>query len=352
MSKLYVVSWSKGGGKTALCAGIGNHLRGSGKKMGYLKPVALTVEGASPDVDKDAQFIQQALGLENLAEALCPFSFGQGAVMAELQKGDFSEKLSKVSNEISKDKDMTLFEGWGDLGGSEELLKASCQMADMLDAKVVMVVAYNPDLPWDKIASSAKSFAQRLLGVVINQVPQKEIQSVEVDITARLSKDGVKVLGALPEDRSLLGVSVADLAEDLQAEVLCCPESTGDLVENLMIGALSVDSGADYFSLKDNKAVIARSDRSDIQLAALATSTKCLILSGDVAPIPQVLNYAEDKGIPVLSVKQDVLSIADEIEKTFLKARFQQQEKLEGLGGILEKSFKFQAFYGALGVAS
>lgn len=130
-------------------------------------------------------------------------------------------------------------------------------------------------------------------------------------------------MGVSSEDRALLSVSVAELVDNLQAEVLCCSESTGELVENLMIGALSVDSGADYFARKANKAVITRSDRADIQLAALATSTKCLIIGGDTTPTPQVLNYAEDKGIPVLSVKKDVLSIVDEVENTFIK----KQEK-------------------------
>jgi len=149
---------------------------------------------------------------------------------------------------------------------------------------------------------------------------------------SNLFKEGVKVMGELPEDRTLLGVSVAELADDLQAEVLCCPESTGKLVENLMIGALSFGSGEEYFARKDNKAVITRSERADIQLAALATSTVCLILGGDQAPSPQVVHWAEDKEVPVLLVKQDVLSIVNEIEKTFIKARLKQQEKLEKSG--------------------
>ena len=119
----------------------------------------------------------------------------------------------------------------------------------------------------------------------------------------------------------LLRVSVSELAESLQAEVLCCPQAAGELVENLMIGAMCVDSGEEYFARKANKAVIVRGDRPDMHLAALATSTRCLILSGGVTPTPQVLQFAEEKGIPILSAKKDVLSIVNEIEETLLQTR-------------------------------
>lgn len=134
-------------------------------------------------------------------------------------------------------------------------------------------------------------------------------------------------MSTLKEDRLLLGIGVDELSEYLNAKVLCCSESMSGVVENLMIGVLSVDSGIDYFSLKNNKAVIARSDRPDVQMAALATSTKCLIITGKTTPVPQVLNFAQEKRIPVLSVKQDVLTVVKEIEEAFLNNRFQQKKR-------------------------
>jgi BioD-like phosphotransacetylase family protein len=121
--------------------------------------------------------------------------------------------------------------------------------------------------------------------------------------------------------RMLSRVSVTELAESLQAEVLCCSQAVGEMVENIMIGAMCVDSGLDYFARKANKAVIARGDRPDMHLAALATSTRCLILSGGATPTPQVLQFAEEKGIPILSVKKDVLSIVNDIEEILLQTK-------------------------------
>ena len=44
---------------------------------------------------------------------------------------------------------------------------------------------------------------------------------------------------------------------------------------------------------------------ADIQLAALETSTSCLILTGNIYPSPSVLNRAEELCVPVLLTKLD-----------------------------------------------
>jgi len=346
MTNLYMVAWAQGGGKTALCVGIGRHLQRNNKRVGYLKPVALTAMEVSPGADRDARFVHLALSLEEPVEALCPFYLSSMALKAKLAEEDFPSKLLGAYSAVAKDKDVVLLEGLGELGRNSGFLQASCQMADMLDAKVIILVPYSTDLQWVNL--SVSKFDQRLLGVVINRVPQGKMESTRTEVVPLFHKEGVKVLGVLPEERVLFGISVAELAEHLQAEVLCCHESLGELVENLMIGALSVDPGVDYFARKANKAVITRGERPDIQLAALATSTKCLILSEGVAPIPQVLHWAEDKGTPILLVKDDTLSTVAKVEETLVQTRFRQQKKQGRLAQILEQHFDFDTLYQSL----
>jgi hypothetical protein len=110
-------------------------------------------------------------------------------------------------------------------------------------------------------------------------------------------------------------LSVGELAKHLGGEILNCPERSEELVENLMVGALSVDSGLDYFRRKANKAVITRGDRPDLQMAALETSTKCLILTGAIRPMPIVLHRAIEKGVPIIVVEEDTISTLRRIEE-------------------------------------
>jgi len=163
---------------------------------------------------------------------------------------------------------------------------------------------------------------------------------------------GVDILGVLPEDRVLFSLTVGELAELVQGEVLNCAEKSGEVVENLMLGAMAVDSGLDYFGRKAGKAVVIRGERPDMQLAALETPTKCLVLSGGVSPINAVLRSAGDKGIPIILTKGDTASVVSSVELALGKPRFNQEKKLPRLIEIMEQQFDFPAVYKGLGLAS
>jgi BioD-like phosphotransacetylase family protein len=125
-----------------------------------------------------------------------------------------------------------------------------------------------------------------------------------------------------------------------------------ELVEHLMVGAMRVDSALTYFRRKPNKAVITGGDRPDIQLAALETSTKCLILTGNLHPSPIILGRAEEVGVPMILVRQDTLSAVEVIERFFGKTRFHQEKKVMRFEEMLEDRFDFERLYAALDIQS
>jgi BioD-like phosphotransacetylase family protein len=108
---------------------------------------------------------------------------------------------------------------------------------------------------------------------------------------------------------------------------------------------MSVDSALTYFRRKPNKAVITGGDRPDIQLAALETSTKCLILTGNLHPSPIILGRAEEVGVPMILVKQDTLTTVEIIEQFFGKTRFHQEKKIHRFERMLDERFDFDTFY-------
>ena len=118
-----------------------------------------------------------------------------------------------------------------------------------------------------------------------------------------------------------------------------------------MLGAMYVDSGPEYFGRKTNKAVVLRSERPDMQLAALETSTSCLVLSGDTAPVSQVLHGAEEKRAPIILVKEDIVTTVTSIEEALGEARFGQEKKLPKLAEIMGEHFDFETVYRGLGLA-
>lgn len=345
MTALYVTSAEASSGKTALCAGLAKRLQTDGKAVGYLKPVLVTQAAKNSAVDSDTEFMATAFGLKEPLETLAPLSFDAPALAKEAGLG---EKVKAAYAAVSKGKDVVLLEGLSGLTG--DAAKVSADIVEPLDAKVLAILRWDARGAANDLIAFSKSMKGRVIGAVINAVPSTMTDHVKSMIVPLLEANGIKTLGIFPEERSLLAASVADLVKSLDGEVLTSPERSGEMVESVMVGALSIDSGLDYFRRKANKAVVTRGDRPDIQNAALETSTKVLILTNGKDPLPQLSYRAEEKGVPMVKVEKDTLATIAVLEELFPKVRFQDERKLEKFSEMMGKSFDFKAAYAALGL--
>lgn len=115
-------------------------------------------------------------------------------------------------------------------------------------------------------------------------------------------------------------ITVGELAASVGGKVINQQVKTDGVVENYMLGALTPDSGLDYFNRKQKKAAIIRQEREDMQLAALETSTACLVLSGeDKAPAYRVLQKANSRGVPIITTTASVNDIVTRIDNKLAK---------------------------------
>jgi len=324
---LYVTSLETGAGKTAVCAGLGKHLLADGKKIGFFKPI---IGKAKKGVDSDAVFLKHIFALEEPVESLCPVISDESKVIS---------RVKEAYARVSSGKDVVIIEGRGELS-----------IIEALDARVIIVEGYSGELSKAKI-NRYKDFGKYLLGVVLNKVPGSQVERMSGEMFSQFGEAGVNLLGVLPEDRALFTLTIGELAEHVLGEILNSTEKSVELAENFMLGAMVVDPGPEYFGRKANKVVIVRGERPDMQLAALETSTRCLVLSGNTSPIPDVLNRAEAKKIPIILAKGDTAALVMSIEDALDKTRFHQERKLPKLTGIMmEQHFNFQAVYKELGL--
>jgi BioD-like phosphotransacetylase family protein len=327
LATLYITSPQAGAGKTMLCAGLGRQLKSQGKKVGFFKPLVAEIK-AEEAADSDTAFIKRILSLKEPLEDLCPVIGGENP----------AAKVKKAYARVAKGKDIVIVEGvWRRRPGAPPI-EASLETVKALDAKVIVVEAYSPDLLQTKFAGYS-GFGSYLLGVVVNKVPASQMEAVR-------GLGGV--VGIIPEDRTLSSLSVAELAELSGGKFLNDFGKAAELVENYMLGALGVDSGLDYFGRKDNKAVVVRGERPDMQLAALETSTRCLVISGDGKPIYDVLKSAESKAVPIIVTNEDTTSVMDSIEKALGMTKFNQEAKLPRLMEIMKQQFDFETLYKGL----
>jgi len=341
LAALYVTSPQAGAGKTLVCAGLGRQLKTDGKKVGFFKPMVADIKTtAKKSADSDTAFLKRILALKEPAGSLCPVITGQGKLAA---------KVKQAYGKVSAGKDVVLVEGvWRQRPGAKPI-ETSYEIVEALKAKVIIVEGYSPEFSKAKLLGRYGDFGERLLGIVVNKVPQSRLAVVSEQLSSQGGE--VNILGVLPEDRLLFGLTVGELAERVQGEIINDAQKSAELVENFMLGALTANPGPDYFGRKANKAVLLKADRPDMQLAALETSTRCLVLSGDVPPIYAVRQGAVDKGIPIIITRGDTASVVNSLEQALDKAKFNQEKKLPRLAEIMKQQFDFPALYKGLNLA-
>lgn len=351
MVTLYVMSMEQFSGKTAVCLGLATKMASEGFRVGYMKPVVMAFK--SPEgADVDTSLMKRSLKLEEPMESLTPVVIDGRALEQVYGEtlGDLSPRVSEAFEVVSRDKDVVVVEGLNGLSEGISIGLDNKSMASILDARCLLVAKGAGEHMVDEVLAVEKALGDRLLGVVLNSVPRGTMEFVTETLTPFIARRGIKVYAVLPEDRLLTSAAVGELVERLGGKVIAGHNKMNELVENVMVGAMSAEHALNYFRRRPNKVVITGGDRADLQLAALETSTKCLVLTGDLYPHPMILGRAEELGVPVVLVSQDTLGAVDLIDKVFTEVRFHQDKKIKRFFGMLATSFNYEALKQDLGL--
>ncbi|HMO58514.1 MAG TPA: phosphotransacetylase family protein [Roseiflexaceae bacterium] len=353
MATLYIASTETFVGKSAVCIGLLDRAHRDGFAIGYMKPVSVSVTRTDDAVlDEDAAFIREHFDLADPLDRIAPVLVTQSVIESILrgQSVDFSRRLRDAYVSVSRDKDLVVLEGantWAE--GSIVDLSAD-HVSDTLQAPVLLVTRYRTLLSLDAILAVQRYLGDRLIGVLINQIETPKLDFVRSRVVPFLQSRGIPVFATLAEDAQLAGVTVADLYEFLGGQIIGNPAWNERLVEHMLIGAMGVEAALSHFRRRANKAVITGGDRTDLQLAALETSTSVLVLTGNLRPVPQVIDRAEERQVPIIFVPDDTLSTVERAESVFGHVRFKQQAKLTRFISMLDESFDFARLYDTLGL--
>lgn len=323
MASVYVASTEPFVGKSALCAALLEQFRGRGYRVGYMKPVSVTAaQTESGALDEDAQLMRRLFDLDAEPEQLTPV-LATARVVDGVLRGEippFAERVRTAHTQISADKDVVVLEGVNNWAEGALMGLSADEVSTLLHAPVLLITRYRATLAADTIVAVQRFLKDRLLGVVMNQVHPSQVDYVTSTLVPFLEKRNVPVLGVLPSDPALEAVSVGDLAEQLGAEIIGGDQTR--MVQSLSVGAMGAERALQFFRRKPNKAVITGGDRADLQIAALETSTSCLILTGNIRPAATVLRRAEERNVPILLTADDTLTVVQRAETLIGHVRF------------------------------
>jgi BioD-like phosphotransacetylase family protein len=301
MNTLLVVSPQPGAGKTGVLAALALQLAYEGRRV-----LALRL-GADDDAAAvaDAEFL-----------AMLPFARGRGGRPVS------AEQAVQVADDGERPLDLLLLEA---PGGDGSVLSA------LPDARVLAVVRGDPRTQGESLAGAAQQIGGRFAGVVATALPARQVDAAR----AAREQFGLAALAVLAEDQTLYAPTIADLLEALDAELILGDPPPDQIVEHMLIGPLTPDPSDPYFKRRRNKAVITRSDKTDLQLSALHAQTNLLILTGGYPPSPYTIDRAAGEEVPILLTRADTRQAIGLLSDVFGVSRFSGERKLERMAELL-----------------
>jgi len=369
MKTILVTATEASTGKTAVALALARLAAERGLSVGYMKPKGTRLQSnVGKTLDEDPMLARELLDLDAEMHDLEPVvyspTFIEQAIRGREDPDELREQVRESFETLAEGKDLMIVEGGGKLttGGIVNLTDA--EVADLLDAEVLLVSRYERGGDVDDVLAGvadvragggrpsadgrgdADGGADRLLGVLFNAVTDASFDELETEVAPFLDGRDVPVLGVVPREQSLAGVTVADLAAELSAEQL--NDAPGDaFVERFLVGAMSGDSALRHLRRTKDAALVTGGDRPDLQRAALeAPGVKCLILTGGFRPPGAVLGAAEEKGVPVLLVQSDTLTTVERSEDVIRSGRTRDAETVEVMRGLLHDHADVDAVLG------
>ncbi|MEW6046793.1 MAG: DRTGG domain-containing protein [Bacillota bacterium] len=308
-----LLTGAAGSGKTALCVGLSAALEKRGQKVGYIKPignvVALT-DNRDPDVT-----LMKAVLHDAPAEGVC-FAIGPHYLTRMRPDPAHVEQVRDRIEKAAASVDILFIESPTSPQAGAALGLDTFALAKEVGAQALMVDHVRDDLEFDVMVVRNQHMRCRgvlVVGNVFNNVPLASWEKSLSVYRPLLQSLGFPVVGVVPQRVEITAPTAAEVKEYLRAELLAGERGLSRPIEDILVGAMSFESALRYLRRAANKAVVTGGDRSDLALAALETSTSVIILTGGLFPNVEVLQQADEKGVPVLLVSGDTYSTVEKL---------------------------------------
>ena len=335
MATLNIVSTRPGAGKTCLAGALARRLANAGKRVAYYKPLS-----THPEDDPDLGFVAGMLSSLGTSQEGVPSPFPQPVDASQLPTRLSEARTREVADAVA-----------GLESAFDAVLVEWQAPAVPPDQPTLLVHSHSGGQDFadalEMVAEECGRYGTGLSGIVINNVGRHRGAEVENRLVNPLKSRGLPVLGAIPEDREMLSLTLEQVADFLEGEWVQEPEDPQLWVDRFLIGGNIMDSGPNYFGRYANQAVITRAQRPDIQMASLMCDTRFLVLTGGEEPTEYIRVEAQKRDASLLVVEDGTLDVAERLSGLLALANPYSDHKLDkftsladqhlqgGLGGLL-----------------
>jgi len=325
MKRILIVSTEQHSGKSLLSLALGKPLQERGMRTAYMKPISFEVSYATGEpVDRDADAIRSILSLDDALGDIAPVPLEGSFLRETIESGDrgFRQRIQESFGRLSRERDIVIIEGRSYLGLGASAGLSDPDLAELLDADVLLITHYDGEEAIDRIMCALRMFeGPNLMGVILKDVPMdRSFNTLSEVLVSFLASRGAEVLGIIPLDHNLQTVSSHEIARRLGG-CLLTNTSIERQVRHFVISAMGPEESLRLFRRTPDLAVITGGDRDNVHRAAFEVpSLRCLIVTGIHRPTRGIIDLANERQVPVILAGQNTMVTATMCEEMLHRA--------------------------------
>ncbi|NLY39688.1 MAG: phosphotransacetylase family protein [Firmicutes bacterium] len=346
MKSIYF-SGKAGDGKTATALGIALKLQDEGLKVSYFKPLGFQ-KGVAKKDDTDVRLMRDTLKLPFSSNVISPFTVHAHYLTGQYFRDEakVAEKIEQAFQRCSEGYDVVLIDGSVApyIGFHQGLDDFS--LAERWQAAVIYILKPENDFELDRGLLYLDQLACRnvpVIGCIFNNISRTQWDKARSVYKSLVERKEIHILGFIPRQEEIAAPTVREFYDALQGEVLAASDKMNRIVEEVVIGTMTAESALSYLRKAPNKALITGGDRSNMALAALETSTSVIIFTGGFYPDVRVLSKAEEKGVPVILVREDTYTTIENLHSVYRSIHPQNTEAIKIVKRNIEKYVDWNA---------
>ncbi|MHA1775740.1 MAG: DRTGG domain-containing protein [Promethearchaeota archaeon] len=330
---IMLTSTKSGAGKSVVAIGLYLKMKEQEKNMGYFKPIgdAMTQQEKSR-TDKDVSVISSVVARKFSKEEICPYFLNPEFYLEEILPEDAREIQQQIKDSFSNIQnkvDHMIIEGNHSFTQYAPVNLDDVYFAKEFNADIVICAPIEDDDDLNAVFTCHQYLTSQklnVLGVVLNarsKMAEIRIKKYHTDL---LESRDIHVIGSLQNVRDLEKPTVAEVMDATGAKLYSGDflKVKNNLIGSFIIGAMGAEAALKILRANVDKCVITGGDRTDIALAALDTSTKLIIFTGNMEPVPRVVSVAQEKGVPLLTTSADTFTVSEQIRR--IKTHIQPSE--------------------------
>lgn len=356
---IILIPTTTGVGLTSVSLGLVHALEQKGAKVGFLKPIAQPISGEDA-LDRSTTIIRASQSTETGE----PFMLSAAeSLIANNQSDVLLEKIVERHHQLVKNCEIVIIEGLIPTRKNSYANSINYDMAQALDAEIVLVSAPGADKPAElkeRIEAVASEFGGRhnpnLLGVIINKfnAPVDESGRTRPDLTEifdsfhhsanhtqeveRLfSQSPIKLLACIPWNADLIATRAIDLAKHLQAAIINEGEIHSRRIRGVTFCARSLPHMVDHF--KAGSLLVTSADRPDVLVAAALAAMNgvelgAILLTGGYkidSQIAKLCQRAFESGLPIFRSEGNTWQTSLSLQSFSLEVPVDDKERIAAI---------------------